>query len=190
MCPGGTPVPSLRAAGGGRGQPRSSRTGQRGGRHVVDRAWAWQTGGLYSNSETSVGDRRTGPPAGCLAPLPLPLLPCGQEPRVQEGTRLSCPVQSVLGGSHCQKDPPPTPTPKQGSPSQPRSFSVLKGQRTGMMWRVQPGASSDASPAGPRHRVPTGSLRARLRDAAPAKGFSVSFGSGVLYPWCLPGLKL
>lgn len=105
---------------------------------------------------------------------------------------------SVLPSSECTgrltlSERPPLlllPPQNKASPSQSRSLSMLKGQRTGMMWRVQPGASSDTSPAGPRHRVPTGSLRARLRDAAPAKGFSVSFGSGVLYPWCVPGLKL
>lgn len=139
---------------------------------------AWGTGGQVHQQAAWL-------PSRC------PFSPVGRSRGSRRGP--VCPAQfRVYWEAHIVRKtpPPPTPTPKQGSPSQPRSLSVLKGQRTGMMWRVQPGASSDTSPAGPRHRVPTGSLRARLRDAAPAKGFSVSFGSGVLYPWCVPGLKL
>lgn len=44
-----------------------------------------------------------------------------------------------------------------------------------------------------RHRHPlalgTECPREGLRAAAPMKGFSVSFGSGVFYPRCLPGLE-
>lgn len=89
--------------------------GQRGGQHVVDSTRAWQTGAPRSSSETSMWGAGKVDQQAAWLPSHCPFSPVGEEPQAREGTRLSHPVQGILGGSHCQKDPPPTTTtPKQG----------------------------------------------------------------------------